>query len=211
MWDDLLPGQQALLAQGAFFREVAGGELLHGGSKRCTGLLAVVSGQLRSYILSDEGREITIYRLFERDICLLSAACMLSSIRFDVTVEAEKPSRLWVIPAESYQQVMRASAPLANYTNGLIADRFSEVMWLVEQILWRSQDKRLAAFLLEESAIEGSPVLRTTHDRIANHLGTAREVVTRMLRYLQGEGMVRLSRGSIELTNPKALAGLAQK
>ena len=104
---------------------------------------------------------------------------------------------------------MRQSAVLANYTNQLMATRFSEVMWRMEQILWKRQDRRLAAFLLEESALEESSLLRITHDKIANHLGTAREVVTRMLRYLQSEGMVRLSRGAIELTDWDRLRALA--
>ena len=84
---------------------------------------------------------------------------------------------------------------MANYTNELMASRFSEVMWLMEQVMWKSLDKRVAAFLLEEASIEGSSVLKITHEAIANHLGTHREVITRMLRYFQSEGMVRLSRG----------------
>ena len=79
----------------------------------------------------------------------------------------------------------------------------------MEQILWKSFDKRLAQFLVEESALEGSPVLKTTHEAIGNHLGNPREVVTRMLRYFQNEGMVRLTRGSIEITNFERLEALA--
>ena len=105
---------------------------------------------------------------------------------------------------------MEESAVVANYANQLISSRFSEVMWLMEQIMWRSFDKRLAAFLLEESALEGSPSLKITHEKIANHMGTAREVVTRMLRYFQGEGMVKLTRGTVELTDTKALRTLSQ-
>ncbi len=205
----MTPAQQASLAQSALRRDVSAGTLLHNGSADCTGLLVVISGQLRAYILSQEGREITLYRLFERDICLFSASCILNSIQFEVTVEAEKNAQLWVIPSESYKRVMQQSAVLANYTNQLMAMRFSEVMWRMEQILWKRQDRRLAAFLLEESALEESSLLRITHDKIANHLGTAREVVTRMLRYLQSEGMVRLSRGAIELTDWDRLRALA--
>ena len=182
--------------------------MLHNGSADCTGLLVVKSGQLRAYILSDEGREITIYRLFDRDICLLSASCIMRSMQFDVTVEAEKDTVFWMIPAEAYQRIMKESAPLANYTNEIMAARFSEVMWLMEQVMWKSMDKRVAAFLLEESAIEGGDRLNITHETIANHLGTHREVITRMLRYLQSEGMVRLSRGAVELLDEKKLTAL---
>lgn len=99
------------------------------------------AGQLRAYILSDEGREITIYRLFDRDLCLFSASCIMRSIQFEVTIQAEKDTDLWVIPAEVYQDIMEASAPVANYTNELMASRFSEVMWLMEQVMWKSLDQ----------------------------------------------------------------------
>ena len=208
IWDKLTAAQRELILGSLTDREVKKGALIHNGDMDCTGLLLVRSGQLRAYILSKEGREITVYRLFDRDLCLFSASCVLRSAQFSITIEAEKDTRLWVIPAEIYRQVMEQSAPAANYTNEVMAARFSEVMWLVEQIMWKSLDKRVAAFLLEESAIEGTALLRLTHETIANHLGTHREVVTRMLRYFQGEGMVRLARGSVELLDERKLEAL---
>jgi len=208
VWETLTDAQRTCILSGLAERTVGKGTVLHNGSADCTGLLVVKSGQLRAYILSDEGREITIYRLFDRDICLLSASCIMRSMQFDVTVEAEKDTVFWMIPAEAYQRIMKESAPLANYTNEIMAARFSEVMWLMEQIMWKSMDKRVAAFLLEESAIEGGDRLNITHETIANHLGTHREVITRMLRYLQSEGMVRLSRGAVELLDEKKLTAL---
>ena len=171
----------------------------------------VRTGQLRAYILSDEGREITLYRLFEGDMCLLSAPCMIRSIQFDVTVETEKDTEVWIIPPNVYQEVMEQSAPLACYTLELMATRFSEVMWLMEQVMWKSLDKRLAAFLLEESTIEDSDTLKLTHETIANHLGSPREVITRMLRYFQSEGIVRLSRGAVTITDDAALEALTDR
>ena len=208
VWETLTDAQRTCILSGLAERTVGKGTVLHNGSADCTGLLVVKSGQLRAYILSDEGREITIYRLFDRDICLFSASCIMRSMQFDVTVEAEKDTVFWMIPAEAYQRIMKESAPLANYTNEIIAARFSEVMWLMEQVMWKSMDKRVAAFLLEESAIEGGDRLNITHETIANHLGTHREVITRMLRYLQSEGMVRLSRGAVELLDEKKLTAL---
>ena len=208
IWDQLAPAQQELILGGAVRREVKKGAVLHNGDADCTGLLLVRSGQLRACILSEEGREITVYRLFDRDLCLFSASCMLRSAQFELTIQAEKDTRLWVIPAEVYRQVMDQSAPAANYTNEVMAARFSEVMWLIEQIMWRSLDKRVAAFLLEESAIEEAKLLKITHETIANHLGTHREVITRMLRYFQGEGMVKLARGAVEILDEAKLAAL---
>ena len=208
IWEKLDPNHQNQIFASLSFRAVAKGTVLHNGSADCTGLLVVKSGQLRAYILSEEGRQITIYRLFDRDICLFSASCMLRSIQFEVTIEAEKDTELWVIPTDVYQQVMRESTTLSNYTNEVMASRFSEVMWLMEQVMWKSLDKRLASFLLGESDIEQTDALKITHEAIANHMGNHREVITRMLRYFQSEGMVKLSRGMVTLTDRKKLEAL---
>ncbi len=208
VWSQLTPQQQALLADSARQRQVKKGTVLHNGSLDCMGLLLVRSGQLRAYILSPEGREITVYRLFERDLCLFSASCILRSIQFDITIEAEKDTSYWLIPPEVYKQIMEVYAPLANFTGEVMAARFSEVMWLMEQVMWKSFDKRLAGFLLEEAAIEGTSRLKITHETIGNHLGNPREVVTRMLKYFQNEGMVQLSRGLVEITDAQKLRQL---
>lgn len=206
LWAKLNKSQQERIRASLLFREVKKGTMLHDGTLDCTGLFLVRDGQLRAYILSEEGREITLYRLFERDMCLLSASCIVHSLQFEVMIAAEKDTSLWVIPADVYKAIMEESPALANYTNELMASRFSDVMWLIEEIMWKSLDKRIADFLLEEAAIEGSNRLQMTHETIANHLGTRREVVTRMLRYFQEEGLVKLSRGVVELTDEKKLA-----
>lgn len=205
VWDKLSSVQQDLLSRHAVTRSAEAGSLIQGGTQECTGLLLVDSGRLRAYIFSEEGREITLYRLMERDICLLSASCMINSMQFNLSIEAEKDTKFLLIPPDIYKKVMERSAPLANYTNQIMAQRFSEVMWLIEQIMWRSVDKRLAEFLLEECSLEGTRTLSITHEKIANHIGTAREVITRMLKYFQNEGLVLLSRGKIEIVDIKKL------
>lgn len=208
IWNKLTAAQQERILGGLMERKVIKGTVIHNGSMDCTGLLLVKSGQLRAYILSDEGREITIYRLFDRDMCLFSASCIMRSIQFEITIEAEKDTELWVIPADVYKSIMEKSAPVSNYTNELMATRFSDVMWLIEQILWKSLDKRVAAFLLEEASIEGTNELKITHETIANHLGSHREVITRMLRYFQSEEMVRLSRGTVMILDEEKIKQL---
>ncbi len=205
IWQQLTGTQQELLSRRLGERRVKKGNVIHGSGSECAGLLLVKEGQLRAYMLSEDGREITLYRLFERDLCLFSASCIMRSIQFDISVEAEKDSVLWVIPAEVYQQVMAESAALANFTNEIMAARFSEVMWLMDQILWKRFDQRLAGFLLDEANIEGTNTLRLTHEAIGKHLGNPREVVTRMLKYFSAEGYVNLSRGTVELCD---IAGL---
>jgi len=210
IWNKLNPGQQERISAASQYQKVKSGTVLHDGSPECLGMLLVKSGQLRAYILSEEGREVTICRFFEMDICLFSAACVMPNMQFNIIVEAEKDSEIWVIPACLYKNLMDESLAIANYSRDLITNHFSDVMWLMEQIMWKSFDKRLAAFLLEESNLEDSNCLKITHEKIANHMGTAREVVTRMLRYFQSEGMVKLTRGAVELVDRKALETLAE-
>ena len=208
IWDKLTDQQRERIESVTEFQKVKRGTVLHDGSPECMGMLLVRSGQIRAYILSAEGREVTICRFFEMDICLFTASCVMPNMQFDVFIEAEKDCELWVIPACLFQNLMDESLPVANYARGLITGHFSDLMWLMEQIMWKSFDKRLAAFLLEESNLEGSDSLKITHEKIAAHMGTAREVVTRMLRYFQSEGMVKLSRGAVEITDRDKLEAL---
>ena len=142
------------------------------------------------------------------DVCWIFVRSFVTdSARFQLMSASCRRSIL-PIPAEIYKGIMKESAPVANYTNELMATRFSDVMWLIEQIMWKSLDKRVAAFLLEETSIEGTNELKITHETIANHLGSHREVITRMLRYFQGEGLVKLSRGKITILDSKRLETL---
>ena len=208
IWDKLTPDQQQRIADVVEYRKVKKGTHIHDSSAECLGLVTVRTGQLRAYILSEDGREITISRLFEYDVSLLSASCVMPDMQFNVMIEAEKDTEFWSIPACLFKNLVDESLAVSAFANSLISSNFSELMWLMEQIMWKSFDKRLAAFLLEETAIEGGSVLKMTHEKIASHMGTAREVVTRMLRYFQSENMVRLERGSIEITDEKKLKKL---
>lgn len=208
VWDKLNDDQKNKIEKAAILRKFSKGDILHNGSSDCSGLILVKSGQLRAYINSEDGREITIYRLFEYDICLFSASCIMNSIQFDITIMAEKDTESIVIPSDIYKSIMEESAPLANYTNEIMASRFSDVMWLIDQIMWKSFDKRLAEFLINESVIDNSDVLNITHEKIGNHLGSPREVITRMLKYFSNEGMISLSRGKIEIVDKKKLESI---
>ncbi len=209
-WNKLDKTTQTHLRDVSYTMRAKGGEVLHDGSRECLGLLLIKSGQVRVYTLSGEGREVTLYRLFERDICLFSASCVMPNVQFEVIVEAEKDCELIVLPSCLFKNLMEECLPVASYANQLITSRFSDVMWLMEQIMWKSFDRRLAAFLLEESNLSESNVLSITHEKIANHMGTAREVVTRMLKYFQQEGMVRLTRGTIEILDESKLTKLGE-
>ena len=211
IWKKLSEDQRNRILGVAEFLTVKKNTILHDGSPECMGMLVVRSGQLRAYMLSEEGREVTIARFFEMDVCLFSASCVMPNMQFDIFIEAEKDCELWVIPACLFQNLMDESVVVANYARDLISNHFSELMWLMEQIMWRSFDKRLAGFLLEETRLEETDSLKITHEKIAAHMGTAREVVTRMLRYFQSEGMVRLTRGTVDILDRKRLEKLQEK
>ena len=208
-WNKLTAEQQQRIAGVIEFRQIKKDTHIHDSSADCLGLVVVRSGQLRAYILSEDGREITISRLTQYDVSLLSASCVMPDMQFNVMIEAEKDTEFWSIPACLFKNLLDESVAVALFSNSLISSNFSELMWLMEQIMWKSFDKRLAAFLLEEASLEQNPALKITHEKIAAHMGTAREVVTRMLRYFQSEGMVKLTRGAIEITNDKKLQKLS--
>lgn len=210
IWDQLQPHQKRLLLDSLTYHAVKKGTILRGGGTDCAGLVLIRSGQLRALVYSEEGREITIYRLFDGDLCLLCAPCVIRSIRFDVTIQAEKDTEFWRIPSNVYQTLMAQSTAVSNYTNELMASRFTEVMSRMEQFMWKSMDKRVAAFLLQEASIEETHELRITHETIANHLGSHREVITRMLRDFQGAGMVKLSRGLVTIVDKEKLECLVR-
>ena len=204
-WKTLTPDQQARMTASARAYTAKKGEVLHRGQADCLGLVGV----LRAYTISDEGREITLYRLYQRDVCLFSASCAMRAVDFDIFIEADQESLLWIIPPEVYRQLMEQSAPAANFTNELMAGHFSDVMWLLDQVLNKKLDARLAAFLLEAADRENSDSLSLTHEAVAGELGSAREVISRMMKYLQSEGMVAVSRGCVQLVDRAALEQLA--
>nr|WP_319489775.1 Crp/Fnr family transcriptional regulator [uncultured Caproiciproducens sp.] len=207
-WNSLTERQKNMLEQSAVSSVYEKGQRLHDGSQDCMGLIMVLSGHLRAFILSETGKEITIYRLLERDICIFSASCMLKNISFDIYIEAEQETRILLIPTAVYNELNQTSLAVSNFTSQLISSRFSDVMWVMEQVLFMSFDRRLANFLLEQSTIDGTDTLNMTHETIAKNMGSAREVITRMLKYFQSEGMVSLFRGGITITDRKKLEKL---
>lgn len=211
MWDKLKKDEQELLLENVVFKRAKKKDIIHSGSLDCIGLILIASGQLRAYMLSEEGREISLFRMFEMDMCLFSASCMMPDIQFDVYISAEKDTEFWVIPPKIYKEIVDKNIEISKFTNQLLSSHFSDVMWLLEQIMWKSMDKRLGEFLLEEISIEGENKIMITHENIANHLGTAREVITRMLRYFQSEGFVKLSRGGIEVVDKNKLKKFIEK
>jgi len=207
-WDKLNPDKQEMLIANTVTRSYRQGENVHGGENDCAGLVIVKSGGLRTYILSEDGREITLYRLFSGDICVLSASCVINNITFDVHIDAEMDSELVIINNEVFAKLAEENVYVENFALKEAASRFSDVMWTIEQILFMSMDKRLARFLLDEASRTKSDSIPLTHEQIARYIGSAREVVSRMLRYFVDEGLVEQYRGGVKIVDKKRLRAM---
>lgn len=175
----------------------------------CSGLFIVRSGRLRIYMLSEDGKEITLYRLAPGELCMLAASCVLQSITFDVYVDAEMPSDCYRISASAFGDVSERYLEVKNYGLEIAVQRFSDVMWVMQQIVFMSMDRRLAIFLLEEAQTNGGDAITLTHEMIARHLGTAREVITRLLKHLAADGLIEVTRKSIIIKDKKKLRSIA--
>lgn len=184
------------------------GTTIHDGTE-CAGVFLVRTGCLRVYMLSEQGKEITLYRLHTGDMCMLAASCVLQTITFDVMVDAEENSECYVISGPAFAAVSERNPDIKIFALETAVSRFSDVMWVMQQILFMSMDKRLAIFLLDETARTGNDIINLTHEQIAKYMGSAREVVTRMLKYFAAEGTVSLSRGGVTVLNKQRLRELA--
>ena len=207
-WDNLSKTEKETFVNSSQYISFRKGTNIHNGNE-CTGIILIRKGSLRLYILSDEGKEITLYRLFPGEMCMLSASCVLHNITFDVFVDAEENSECIIVGGCAYAALSERNAEAKIFALETALARFSDVMWVMQQILFMSMDKRLAIFLLDEISKTGGDTVRLTHEQIAKYMGSAREVVTRMLKYFSGEGIVELSRGGIKLTDVKRLRNIA--
>ncbi len=208
-WNRLSKEEKSELCRQTTFVECDKGENIHGNTGNCTGAILVKSGILRTYMLSDEGKEITLYRLYPGDICMLSASCVIQSITFDVYVDAEMKSEIFIIGSGALARLTEQNLYVENYCLKLATERFSEVMWAMQQILFMSMDRRLAVFLLDELSKTQGNVIRLTQEQIAKYMGSAREVVSRMLKYFAAEGLVAPSRGGVEILDKAGLTAIA--
>jgi len=204
-WKNLGEEDRRLILSAGSKSSYKQGEIILSRETECSGLVAVKSGQIRAFFELEDGREFTLYRLLSGDVCILTASCVIRNITFEVTLEVEKDCEVYFIPAPAWKALTEKNGKVGEFSMALIAERFSEVMWVIEQMLSKNMGQRIAAFLLEQAVLEGSQTLELTHDAIAKHLGTAREVISRSLKYLENDGILKRSRGQIHLIDMKRL------
>lgn len=209
-WGHLSEEERALLCANTAPAHYARGENIHSGAEDCVGLMLVRSGQLRVGLLSETGRDVTLYRLFPGDVCVLSASCVLDAITFEVFIDAEEDTELLVTNSAAFHTLEDRNIYVRCFGYEVASKRFSEVMWAMQQILFMGVDRRLAIFLTEELKKTGGDTVHLTHEQIARYIGSAREVVSRMLKYFEGEGIVKLARGGIQIIDRTKLKALAE-
>lgn len=206
-WEDISDDDRKYITDNSSSVSYKAGEQLHDGTT-CSGVFLVKCGCLRVYIMSDEGKDITLYRLHAGDMCMLAASCVIQAITFDVFVTAEEDSECVVVSGPAFNDVSERNPSAKIFALELAVTRFSDVMWVMQQILFMSADRRLAIFLYDETARTGSDTVSLTHEQIAKYMGSAREVVSRMLKYFSSEGIVEVSRKGVKILDRKRLRAL---
>ena len=203
-WEKLSESDKNLICENSYAMSYPKGVTVHNGEE-CSGVILIKKGTLRVYIMSDEGKDVTLYRLYAGDMCMLSASCVLDTVTFDVFVDAEENSECYVISGCAFSTLCETNPEIKIFALETAVSRFSEVMWVIQQIMFMSIDKRLAIFLLDESARTNSDVILLTHGQIAKYMGSAREVVSRCLKYFASEGLLEVSRKGIKILDKQNL------
>ena len=209
-WDKMSDLEKEALMDNISDIKYEKGTCLSGSDDSCAGVFLIRSGTLRVYMLSEDGKDLTLFRLESGDVCILSASCVLKLVRFEVLIEAETECRILVINAQFFSELAERNVWVENFSYKVAALRFSDVMDAIQRIFFLSIDKRLANFLLEEMETKGTDAISLTHEQIARYIGSAREVVSRTLKSFYVMGAVELSRGGIKIVDKKLLQSMSR-
>ena len=207
-WDRLTDSEKELIKSNSMIHKYSKGQLIYNSGTECSGLTMVLDGELRIRVMSEEGREITLYRLHENELCALSASCILSQITFDTQTTATEDSKVLLINTYTFEKLMNQNIYVRCYMYELLSERFSSVMWTMQMILFKGYDRRLASFLISEYERTGLKTIQMTHEQIAQYTNSAREVVARMLKRFANEGLVEFKRGRITLKDISSLQAM---
>lgn len=207
-WELLTDSEKELVRQNAVIRLYKKGTRVYSSERECLGMLFVMQGEMRTYLLSEEGREVTLFRIYPNDLCVLSASCVISQISFDTQMSAQKDTEALIIPPNIVLLLKEKNLSVRCFLYELATKRFSDVMWAMQQILFKRLDQRLALFLMQESQRLGTDTIHMTHEQIAQQISSAREAVARMLKQFSEDGLVELKRGAIRLLDQKGLKAL---
>ena len=181
------------------------GQIIYNPTQKCKGMIKIIKGELRVYMISEDGKEMNLYKLFEGDVCTLSASCIMEEIMFDTFMKAEEETEIIVTNIIALKEIMEKNIYLENYMYKQTVIKFSEFVWNLQDIMFTKLEKRLALFLLKQ---EINSEIYITHEQIANQLGSAREVISRILKKFEKNDILELSRGKIIIKNNKELKNI---
>lgn len=204
-WDKLTEAERDFTRRNAAIRRASAGQLLYSRDCACMGMVYVVSGVLRVYLLSPEGREVTLFRIGKDGCCVLSASCVVRQIDLDTHLTADIDSELLVINAEAFGELTESSVYAKCFLFERASENLNSIMHTMERILFSRFDSRLASFLVAEYERTGERELRMTQSAIAERVNSAREVVARMLARFSEQGLVETGRGCVRITDIEGL------
>ena len=222
-WENLSDEEKRMTKGLTVIRDFDKGNILHAMDKDCLGLAVVLKGSVRAYMMSEEGREITLYHVREGEFDVLTASCIMYQITFDTQMIIEEDSRIMVIPTTALRRLMEENIYVRSFIYESLTERFSDVMWTMEQILFYGIDQRIAAYLVRRGMEQGCftakamedgavncPEIRVTHEEIAREISTAREVVARIVKHFIEDGFIETGRGKIRILDPQSIYDLAE-
>ena len=204
-WQALTEAEKSRVRETASVRCFYPGEILYGHNVSCIGMIHVLKGETRAYVLSREGREIQLFRVGQGDNCILSAACVLAHISFESTMVAAAFSEILVVPVTVFESLCEHNIHVRCFAYELATRRFSTVMSVVQMILFSSLDARLATYLFQEYQRNSGAPIRLTHEQIAQNINSAREAVSRALKRFSEDGLIECGRGVIRIRDSQAL------
>ena len=208
-WNTLSEKEREVAKGGLTQRTYEKGTYILGFSDACLGMVYIRKGSIRVFITSEEGREVTLFHISEGECCVFSSACVIGGVTLDVQMVAESEVELLAIHAGTVAKLMESNIHFKCFIYELAAKRYSTVVWVMQQILFAHFDERMARFLLSRYEKTGDSTIRMTQEAMAQEVNSAREVVARMLRQFESDGLIELNRGIVILKNielPKNIA-----
>ena len=207
-WPNLSSEEKAIISQRTVTKKFSKNQLISNNSSECLGIILILSGGIRVSLISDEGREVTLYRAHENEFCISTASCVIHQLTFEAIVTAEKDTTVLVIPSSVCARLIENNVYVRAFAFEKETERFSQAIRAIQHMLFKKFDQRLASYLISAYEQSGNDEIKKTQEEIARDVNSAREVVARMLHEFSSKGLVEIKRGDIKLLNVEGLKRL---
>ena len=207
-WANLSSEEKAIVSQRVIKKRFNKNQIISSNSAACLGVILILSGGIRVSLISDEGREVTLYRAHANEFCVSTASCVIHQLTFETIVTAEEDTTVLVIPSSVTARLMEMNIYVRSFVFEQETERYSQTIWAIQQMLFKKFDQRLAAYFIDAYQSTGKPEIKKTQEEIARDVNSAREVVARMLKDFAAKGFVEIRRGKILLKNAEGLKKL---